>query len=91
MQKMVKILKALASETRLQIIMELLKDPKCATDLSSCIKKDLSTISRHLSILEDAGIIKVERAGKKIIVKLKNVYSIKKILKDLEEMCYEFV
>lgn len=91
MQNIVKILKALASETRLKIIEELLKNPKCATDLSNCIQKDISTISRHLEILENAGIIKIEKIGRKISIKLRNPSMLKKLLQILEEINYGFV
>ncbi len=91
MQDKVRILKALACETRIKIIEELLKNPKCAKDLSSCVGKDISTISRHLEILERAGILKIKKEGKRINVEIRNPDILKKLFEILEVMGSESV
>ncbi len=65
----VKIFKALSDETRLIIIGYLLKNDHCACDFSST-NKDQTTISRHLKVLSEAGIVKFEKNGRN------NIYSI---------------
>jgi len=61
----VKILKALAHETRLFII-ETLKKTKSVSELTLLVGSDISTVSKHLSILKNAGIVKSEKKGKNL-------------------------
>ena len=61
-----KILKALADPTRLKIV-ELLKQGEiCACKLVPLTKKAQPTVSQHLKILENAGIVKSKKEGKMI-------------------------
>ena len=53
----VKIIKAMAHSTRLFIIDELSKDEKCVCELQEMIGDDFSTVSKHLTILKNAGCI----------------------------------
>ncbi len=62
-----KFFKALGDESRLKIVGYLLKEDYCACDFTSGINKDQTTISRHLKILVDAGILKCEKKGRNII------------------------
>ena len=64
--KSVAILKALACDKRLEIVERLLSDERCCTNISNCVKLDISTISRHMKELEQAGIVKGNRQGKHI-------------------------
>ena len=52
-----KIIKAMAHPTRLFIIDELSKKDKCVNELTRMVGVDISTISKHLSVLKQAGII----------------------------------
>jgi DNA-binding transcriptional ArsR family regulator len=53
-----KVFKALGEKTRYNIILKLLESKKnCCTELALFTKKDLSTISRQLQILEKENII----------------------------------
>jgi arsenite methyltransferase len=67
----VKIFKALGDETRLSIIGYLLKNDRCACEFSNT-KKDQTTVSRHLKVLTEAGIVKYERNGRKLIYSIKD-------------------
>lgn len=69
---LVKIFKALGDETRLSIVEFLLLEDKCACDFADCIKKDQTTISRHLKILVEAGILDYKKEGRNIRYKIKN-------------------
>jgi len=61
-----KILKALADPTRLKIV-ELLKQGEiCACKFVPLTKKAQPTVSQHLKILENAGIVKSKKEGKMI-------------------------
>ncbi len=52
-----KILKALSDETRLKIIALLSFRPHCVCELSNIIGFSQPTISRHLQVLADAGVV----------------------------------
>ncbi|HIH92814.1 TPA: winged helix-turn-helix transcriptional regulator [Methanosarcina acetivorans] len=68
----VKFFKALGDETRLTILSYLLEHSYCACDFSSLTKKDQTTVSKHLKVLVEAGILKYERQGRNIIYSIKN-------------------
>jgi ArsR family transcriptional regulator len=66
-----KIIKAIAHPTRLFFIEELQKTPTSVGELADLIGCDLSTASKHLSVLKNAGIVADERNGTTIIYRLK--------------------
>ncbi len=66
-----KIIKALSHPTRLFIIDELSKGQRCVCELTKMIGADMSTVSKHLSILKDAGIIGYDKRGNKIFYYLR--------------------
>jgi ArsR family transcriptional regulator, lead/cadmium/zinc/bismuth-responsive transcriptional repressor len=68
----VKFFKALGDETRLTILSYLLEHSYCACDFSSLTKKDQTTVSKHLKVLVEAGILKYEKRGRNIIYSIKN-------------------
>ena len=59
-----KVLKALAHPTRLFMVEELAGGEKCVCKFSEEIDADFSTISKHLSVLKQAGIVRNEKRGK---------------------------
>ena len=66
-----RILKAQAHPTRLFIIDELSRNERCVCELTALIGADISTVSKHLSVLRNAGIVKDEKRGSKIFYFLK--------------------
>ncbi len=68
----IEIFKALGDETRLNIVRCLLIQEYCACQFTFDIPKDQTTISRHLKILVDAGILKSEKKGRNIIYSIKD-------------------
>lgn len=71
------VYKALGHPTRLQIFEKILmgsaqtiknKGELCITDIASMFDFTLPTISKHLDILKQAGLIKTHKDGKKIFV-----------------------
>jgi len=72
MDTQVEIFKALGDETRLKIVRCLLTQEYCACEFTIDIEKDQTTISRHLKILVDAGILKSEKKGRNIIYSIKD-------------------
>ncbi len=66
-----KILKALGHPTRLFIVEELAKGEKCVCEFVGPVGADFSTISKHLSVLKEAGIIEDEKRGLKVFYRLR--------------------
>ena len=60
------IFKALGNETRLKIIETLMIKEHNVSDLTQISNKDQTTVSRHLSTLVNAKIIKQKRLGRDI-------------------------
>ena len=60
----VKFYKALGDETRLSIVKYLLENSSCACEFTRVSQKDQTTISRHLKVLTEAGILKREKLGR---------------------------
>ena len=60
------IFKALGNETRLKIIETLMIKEHNVSDLTRISNKDQTTVSRHLSTLVNAKIIKQKRLGRNI-------------------------
>lgn len=58
-----RIIKALAHPSRLFIVEELAKGERCVQELTDMIGADMSTVSKHLSVLRAAGIVQVDKRG----------------------------
>jgi ArsR family transcriptional regulator len=65
------ILKALAHPTRLIILDELLKEEKCVCELQKVIDKDMSTVSKHLLVMKNAGIVESKKVKNSVYYSLK--------------------
>ena len=66
-----KIIKAMAHPSRLFIIEELHKGERCVGDLTAMIGADTSTVSKHLSVLKNAGLVVDEKRANSIYYKLR--------------------
>ncbi|MGA1842366.1 MAG: ArsR/SmtB family transcription factor [bacterium] len=66
-----KIIKAIAHPTRLFIVDELKRQERCVCELTEMVGVDISTISKHLSVLKGAGIVIDDKRGTQIYYKLK--------------------
>ena len=62
-EELARISKALAHATRLYIVHKLDEQEYCVKDLTQMIGADISTVSKHLTILKNAGIITDEKRG----------------------------
>ncbi|MFW5781706.1 MAG: ArsR/SmtB family transcription factor [Candidatus Muiribacteriaceae bacterium] len=65
------IFKALGHPTRLFIVEMLGDSEKCVQELTDMIGCDMSTVSRHLSVLKNCGIIQSEKNRNYIYYSLK--------------------
>ena len=66
-----RIIKAMAHPTRLFIIEELSRSERCVCELTAMIGADVSTVSRHLSVLKNAGIVLDEKKGSQVFYRLR--------------------
>ena len=57
------VLKALAHPSRLLMVEALADGARCVCELRDLVGSDMSTVSKHLSILKNAGIVADERRG----------------------------
>ena len=68
----VRFLQALADPVRLSIVRQLIAcaDAVCACDFVECCTVSQPTISHHLKVLRDAGVVSSERRGTNIVYSL---------------------
>jgi ArsR family transcriptional regulator len=67
----VRLLAALADPVRLSFVRQLAEnDGICACDFSECCTVSQPTISHHLKVLRDAGVLTSERQGTNIVYSL---------------------
>ena len=65
-----RIMKALGHPTRMFIVDQLSQKNRCVYELTEMIGADTSTVSKHLSILKEAGIVDFEKSGTQINYRL---------------------
>ena len=65
-----RIIKAMAHPSRLFIVEELQKEERCVNELTEMIGADASTVSKHLSVLKNAGLVTDEKRGTSIYYSL---------------------
>lgn len=66
-----KIFKALGHPSRLLMVDALRDGEKCVCELRELVGVDMSTISRHLAVLREAGVVTSDKRGTNIYYKLK--------------------
>ena len=66
-----KVMKALAHPTRLFIVDELSRGERCVCDLTEKIGADVSTVSKHLTVLKRAGIVLDDKRGVQVFYRLR--------------------
>jgi ArsR family transcriptional regulator len=66
-----RIIKAMAHSTRLFMVDELSHGERCVCELTEMIGSDVSTISKHLSVLKQAGIVECDKRGLQVWYRLR--------------------
>ena len=66
-----RIIKAMAHPARLFIIQTLQNGERCVCDLTEMIGSDISTVSKHLSLLKNAGIVQDQKRGNQVFYQLR--------------------
>lgn len=64
------VFKALADPTRREILRMLRSGPRSSGEIAERFPSAWATISRHLAVLRDAGLVTTERNGSSIIYEL---------------------
>lgn len=66
----VRVFRALGHETRLRIAEALGERESCVGDLKDLVGASWSTVSQHLSVLKNAGIIDCSKQGNQVLYRL---------------------
>ena len=66
-----RIIKALGHASRLLMIDELSLGERCVCELRDLVGADMSTVSKHLSVLKNAGLVEDEKRGTQVFYRLK--------------------
>jgi DNA-binding transcriptional ArsR family regulator len=65
------IVKAMAHPTRLMLVDILSEREHCVCELTDKVGADMSTVSKHLSLLKNAGIVADDKRGLMVFYRLK--------------------
>lgn len=65
-----KIIKALAHPVRLFFIEELARNERCVCELRDMVELDISTVSKHLSVLKNAGLVIDDKRGNQVFYQI---------------------
>lgn len=71
LERRVTIMKALAHPSRLIIAEALQSGEQCVCDLHTLVGGDLSTVSKHLTVMREAGLLDMEKRGLNVFYRLK--------------------
>lgn len=63
-EKLIDIAKAIGDKSRLRMLCAVMDCPLCVHQLSELTNLDASTVSRHLNVLNKAGLVKCLKQGK---------------------------
>jgi ArsR family transcriptional regulator len=66
-----RIIKAMAHPTRLFFVEQLAQGERCVCELNEMVDADVSTISKHLAVLKNAGIVQDEKRGNRVFYSLR--------------------
>lgn len=65
------VMKALAHPSRLAMVDALSSGERCVCDLQELVGADLSTVSKHLSLLKAAGVVLSEKRAQQVFYRLR--------------------
>lgn len=65
------VIKAMAHPSRLRMIDALSRGELCVCDLQKIVGSDMSTVSKHLSVMKNAGIVRDRKAGLQVFYSLR--------------------
>lgn len=71
LERRTRVMKALAHPSRLVMVQALSAGEQCVCDLQALVGADMSTVSKHLSLLKNAGIVLSEKRGQQVWYRLR--------------------
>ncbi len=66
-----RIVRAMAHPTRLFVVDVLSRGERCVCELTEMVGADVSTVSKHLSVLKGAGIVEDDKRGSQVFYSLR--------------------
>ncbi len=64
------VVKALAHPSRILIAESLIAGERCVCELTELVGADMSTVSKHLSVMKSAGLVQIEKRGLNVFYRL---------------------
>ena len=71
LEKRSQVFKALAHPARLFMVEQLAAGEKCVCELTAMLELDTSTVSKHLSVLKNAGVVSDQKRGLMVYYSIK--------------------
>ena len=65
------VIKALAHPSRVLIAETLIDGERCVCELTELVGADISTVSKHLSVMKNAGLVEIEKRGLNVYYRLR--------------------
>ena len=65
------VIKAMAHPTRLFLVEELSRGERCVCELTDMVGADVSTVSKHLAVLKNVGIVGAAKRGARVYYQLR--------------------
>jgi len=89
--KVEKLFKALACKWRIEILKQIAEQDVCICELEALNHIDKTTLSRHISLLENVGIVGLRREGqrKRVILKDPRVMELIELAEQIAEKTEE--
>lgn len=79
------IFKAVSDENRLRVLMMLKQRPLCVCEMHEVLDIALSTLSAHLRLMKNTGLIEDEKDGRWVIYRLSHNKYLHELLETLEK------
>jgi len=79
------IFKALSDENRLRVLLMLMQRPLCVCEMHEVLDIALSTLSAHLKLMKNTGLIVDEKDGRWVIYRLSQNSYLHALLANLEK------
>ena len=83
-----RIARTLGHASRLFILEALSSQDRCVHELAELIGADISTVSRHLSLLKAAGLVDYEKSGTQVCYRLAGE-NVPRLLRCLKKCCWQ--
>ena len=66
-----RVIKSLAHPSRLLMVQELARGERCVQELRELVGSEMPTVSRHLAVLREAGVVSGRRQGSQVFYRLR--------------------